>query len=122
MDIVPLYDRHGRAVAYFYERWIYLYSGQPVGYLHEESRSVYAFSGRHLGWFTHGWVRDHHGTAVYFTTAAEGGPARPARQARPARGARGARPARGARQARPARPARQSRWSELAEGDRFFNS
>jgi hypothetical protein len=98
---------------------IFLWKGQPVAILDDES--VFALDGRHLGWFMDGWIRDHGGDAVYFTEDATGGPPRPARAARPARGARGARPARGARQVRPLRPSRSLSWSNLSVGGAFFN-
>jgi hypothetical protein len=122
MAYTTFYDQRGRAVAWFDTEQdnpaIYLYSGEPVAWIHDES--IYAYSGAHLGWLIDGWVRDHRGYAVLFTPECSGGPARPARQARPARAARHARPARGARQSRPARPARASSWSSLV-GISFFN-
>lgn len=85
---MSLYDRQGRAVAWFDDEQenpaIYLYSGRPVAWISDES--IYAFSGAHLGWFIDGWIRDPHGHAVFFTPDCGGGPARPARHARPARG------------------------------------
>lgn len=117
-DDLTFYDEEGTAVAYTRDaEAIYLFSGEPVAYLSDES--IYAYSGKHLGFFLDGWVRDHDGRCVFYTEDARGGPARPARQARPARSARQSRPARGAREARPARAARQSAWSRLS-GPQFF--
>lgn len=115
--MLTLYDSIGRAVAYIFDdgKSVYLYSGRPVAWLHDEY--VYAYSGRYLGWIHNGWIYDRNGHPAFFTQEATGGPARPARRARPARGARGARPARGAREARPARPARSLTWSELSGVD-----
>ena len=93
-------------------------SGEPVAIVDDES--VFAFDGRHLGWFLDGWIRDHAGDCVYFTDDASGGARRPHRRPRPARGARRPRPRRLARQARPARSARTTRWSELSVGPAFF--
>ncbi|WP_432419754.1 4-fold beta flower protein [Baekduia alba] len=121
MSDVTFYDSRGEVVAYKSggADAMFLWNGTPVAILSDQS--VYTFSGRHIGWFIDGWIRDHSGGCVYFTEGASGGPARPARAARPARGARSARPARGARQARPARPARQVSWSPLSVGPAFFN-
>jgi hypothetical protein len=106
------YDRHGRAIAFSDDddEALYLWNGRPIAFLNDGK--VYAYSGRFVGWFEHGWLRDRRARCVAFTEDAEGGPAKPARHARPARGVRRARPARGARQAAPARPARSTSWSD----------
>ncbi len=107
---MDFYDKNGRTVAYTTDSgYIYLYSGKPVAYIY--GNSVYSLSGRHLGWFGNGWIRDHVGACVMFCTGVTGGPARPAHQAKPAKGARQALPGKGARQAKPAMPAKQSSWS-----------
>ena len=117
--MLTFYNHEGRAVAYLDDngKSIYLYSGEPVAWL--SNNSVFNCSGHYLGWFQDGWIRDRSGYCVFFTNNSSGGPARPARQARPARGARQARPARGAREARPARPARSSSWSDMSN-ESFF--
>lgn len=113
-----LYDQHGNAVAYVEpDGVIYLYEGTPVGYI--EAEDVFAFDGRHLGWYLQGWVRDHHGGCVFFTEAAQGGPVRPVRAVRPVRGVRGVRPVRGVRQVRPVRPVMGIGWSRVS-GPQFF--
>lgn len=88
MANVTLYDRQGRAVAWFDDEQenpaIYLYSGRPVAWISDES--VYAYSGAHLGWFIDGWIRDSHGHAVFFTPNCGAGPVRPVRHACPASG------------------------------------
>lgn len=120
MSEVIFFDSRGYVVAYKDDDddVIFLWRGEPVAILDDES--VFAFSGRHLGWFMDGWIRDHGGGCVYFTDDATGGPARPPRAARPARGARHVRPARGVRQIRPMRPVRSPAWSSLAVGTAFF--
>ena len=121
MSYITFYNQQGRAIAWVGDNQdymsVFLYDGSPVAWISNES--VYAYSGRHLGFIQDGWVRDHNGHAVFFTDDASGGPAKPARQARPARGSRGARPARGARQARPAKAARITSWSPLSD-ESFF--
>ena len=121
MSYVTFYDRAGRPTAWIGSNTdypsIFLFDGRPVAWISEDS--IYAYSGKHLGFFQDGWIRDHHGKAVFFIHGAKGGPAKPARQARPARGARKARPARAARKSRPARAARTASWSELS-GLMFF--
>ena len=53
----------------------YLFSGFPVGYFHENR--LFSFSGRQLGWFENGWIRDLNGNYSFFTDASLGGPAKP---------------------------------------------
>jgi len=115
-----LYNSSGQAIAYVDKNGqsIYLYSGQPIAWISNDS--IYTYSGRYLGWIANGWFYDRSGRPAFFTEKSSGGPAKPARSARPARGARDARPARGAREARSARPARSLSWSELSN-EGFFH-
>ncbi len=121
MSELIFFDSHGDAIAYVDEAddVIYLLSGEPVAILDDES--VFAFDGRHVGWFMDGWIRDHHGACVYFTDEATGGPVRPVRSVRPVRGVRQVRPVRGVREVRPIRPTRLMSWSDLSVGDGFLN-
>jgi len=122
MDYIAYYNREGRPIAWLSDNGdypsIFLFDGTPVAWIADNA--LYDYAGRCLGWLEDGWVRDRSGNAVFFTSEATGGPAKPARQARPARGARAARPARGARDARPARPARTTSWSPFS-AESFFN-
>ena len=67
-DETPLFDGRGRRVAYIAEDLtIYLWSGKPAAYLEvgdEGAFDIYAFNGKHLGWFVGGVVRDHSGLVV----------------------------------------------------------
>ncbi len=114
-----LYNAEGRAVAYVDDdgESIYLYDGTPAGFLHEGG--VYAYSGRFLGWFEQGWVRDVHGHAAFFTEKASGGPVRPVRQVRPVRGVRQVRPVRGVHELKPVKPVSSLSWSPLSH-EGFF--
>jgi hypothetical protein len=120
MDEVVFWDSAGRVVAHKDEGddVVFLWSGEPVAIVDDES--VFAFDGRHLGWFLDGWIRDHAGNCVYFTDEAAGGARRPRRHARPARGPRQSRPSRRTRQPRPARSARTTQWSALSVDAAFF--
>jgi hypothetical protein len=81
---LTFYDVAGSAIAYCDDgRLIYSFSGVPLAYLDRDS--VYGFDGIHLGWWDHGWVRDHHGAWVFFTESSVGGPPIPAKRAPPAR-------------------------------------
>ena len=119
-EIVTLYNREGRAIAYIYEgEYIYLYGGKPVGYLDEES--VYGFNGKHLGRFEEGWLRDSSGNCAFFTEdVSGGGRVRPVRKVRPVRGVRQVRPVKSVRQVRPVRPVKQLQWSPLSS-EAFFS-
>ena len=62
---ITLFNSDGAAIAYMDtgdEMTIYLWNGQPVGYL--EKGSVWGFNGEHLGWFAKGIITDHDGYAV----------------------------------------------------------
>lgn len=54
---------------------IYDYSGRPVALL--DGENIVSYSGKHLGWFHDGFVRDANGDAVGFTEGAHGGPITP---------------------------------------------
>jgi hypothetical protein len=117
MEIV-FYNRTGRPVAYTENNTdIYLYSGDLVAYL--DGDSVYACSGKHLGWFVDGWILDHGGNHVFFSDIATGGPARPPRQALPRKALRRSRPVKGPREAKPPYPGRNPGWSHYAS-EEFF--
>ncbi|HYY58564.1 MAG TPA: hypothetical protein VE842_14620 [Pyrinomonadaceae bacterium] len=67
MDEITLFDVTGRPTAYLsvqHDNTIYLWSGEPVAYLHGEH--VYSFNGRHLGWFESGVLWDHSGYRAGF--------------------------------------------------------
>lgn len=118
---MTFYDSHGKAVAYLDNdgKHIFLYSGKPVAYLHDDA--VYGFNGRHLGWFQNGWIRDLRGYCVFFTEDATGsGPAKPAKNARPAKSAKYAKPAKNAKYAKHAKTVNSVSWSTLS-GEAFFN-
>ena len=50
----------------------YDYGGRPLAFLDHEN--IVSYSGKHLGWFHDGYVRDEQGDAVAFTEGAHGGP------------------------------------------------
>ncbi len=116
----PLYNRHGRAVAYIADNKIsvYLYDGSPAGWIYQGSL-LFAYSGKFLGWIMYGWLCDPRGNPSFFTDRSIGGPRRPAREARPIRVSRGPRPPRRRRQSPPSRPGLTTTWSEI-EDEVFF--
>ena len=63
---VSLYNSAGDAVAYIDytdEKTIWLWSGEAVAYLDEESNDVWGWNGKHLGWFSGGALIDQSGAA-----------------------------------------------------------
>jgi hypothetical protein len=116
---MTLYNRRGTPIAYIDRgRMIYLFRGEPVAYIHRGS--VYAFSGKHLGRYAGGWIRDRRGNCVFFTRGARGGPERPQMAKVPPKRPRKPPPIRGARRDPPPRPENRSSWSRTST-ERFFN-
>lgn len=118
--MVEFWNIEGRPIAYVDDdgESIYLWDGMPVAWL--EGDAIYAYSGRFLGWFVDGWVRDIDGDVVFFTDNAQGGPVKPVRQVRPVRGVRGVRPIRGVREIRPIRAVRSLNWSAHSDESWFL--
>jgi hypothetical protein len=115
---LTFYDVAGRAIAYCEDdRHIYAFGGAALGYL--DADSVYAFDGQHIGWWSRGWIRDHHGAAVFFTEAAAGGPPLPLKHGNTAKSAKGALPLAAFKRMKPVRPMESSTWSARS-GPQFF--
>ncbi len=116
---MTLYNRQGTPIAYIDSGGtIYLFRGEPVAYV--QGGSVYAFSGKHLGRYAQGWIRDHQGKCVFFTRAARGGPERPELAKVPPKDPKKPRPIKGARQEPPDKPENRASWSRVST-ERFFN-
>ena len=114
---VFLFDSHRQAVAYLDQdgsRTIYLWSGEPVAYLVDES--VYAFNGTHLGWYKNGVIVDHDGNLVVSPAVAFRKPVQPA----PARGLRGAMPSKAPMEPKPREPSLGVSWSDLSAREFFL--
>jgi len=117
MADVALYDSRRQAVAYLGaddSRTVYLWSGEPVAYLVDES--IYGFNGRHLGWYENGVILDHDGNVVASPAIAFRKPV----QAAPARGLKGVTPSKGPTQSTPVKPTLASSWSDLSARDFFL--
>jgi hypothetical protein len=115
---VDLFDSQRKAVAYLEpgdDSTIYLWSGEPVAYLVDES--IYSFNGRHLGWYTNGVVIDHDGNVVASPAIAFRKPVTPA----PARGPKEAAPSKARRESQPHTPSLGSAWSEVAAHEFFLS-
>ena len=114
-----LYDAGGHAVVYCDDNeHLYAFNGVPVAYLEDDS--VYAFHGEHLGWWDHGWIRDHEGACVFFTEDADSaGLKLPLRRAAPTRAAHQPIGQRAYRLPKPPRAQNIAAWS-LRSGPQFF--
>jgi hypothetical protein len=115
------YDQNGSPIAYTADgETIFLFEGEPVAYIH--GNSVYSFHGTHIGWFENGWLRDHHGAALFFTDNASGrGPLRPFKQLKPLKSLRQLKPLKGLRQLKPIKPMTSFLWSDISP-EAFFRS
>jgi hypothetical protein len=120
MSDITFYNQKGKPTAYTSdEEHIYLYSGRPVAYLSNDS--IYSYSGKHLGRFGKGWIRDNRGKCVFFTPEASGsGPVKPIRGVLPVKGVKGVRPVKSVKQTRPSKPVDSLSWSALSS-DAFFD-
>lgn len=115
---LTFYESNGKPVAYTEDGvHIYLFSGEPVAYLDEGS--VYSFSGKHLGRFEKGWIRDNNGDCVFFTEVATGGPMKPMKIMKPIKSMKQMKQMKSMKEIRPMRPMDSLSWSELS-GKQFF--
>ena len=119
MDIT-LYDSSGRPTAYIEDGMhIYFFTGEPVG--HILGRDIYAFNGKQLGRIENGWVRDHSGACVFFTSDATGNaPVKPVQHSRPLKWEKRNKPVKGPIVPRPVKPSDSPSWSSLS-AEEFFS-
>ena len=115
---ITFYDHKGRPIAYTSDhKHIFTFGGKPAGYLDRES--VYDYSGRHLGWFIDGWVRDNKGDCVFYTKDAKGGPAKPVESVKPVKSVESVKSVKSVPRVRPVKPDKSLLWSKLS-GSQFF--
>ncbi|MBD8239493.1 4-fold beta flower protein [Pseudomonas fluorescens] len=113
------YDRSGTPIAYTEDGvHVFTFSGQPVGYFHDES--LYSYVGKHLGRIANGLIRDNRGQVVFFSSDAVGGPMKPMRQLTPLKGLKRLMPLKSMRQLPPMRPMLANSWSQLSGQQLFF--
>jgi hypothetical protein len=117
--MATFYDQAGSPVAYTDDgKHIFLFSGQPVAYLHRDS--VYSFDGQHLGWVRNGWIYDHNGCGVFFSDDSSGGPLKPFKQFKPFKSFKMLMPLKALRQLPPLKPLWSIYWSDIPV-QKFFN-
>ncbi len=118
MKYITFYNQNGQPIAYTKdETHIFLFSGEPVAYFRNDS--VYSYSGRHLGRFEDGWIRDNNGDCVFFTDFATGGPIKPTRRIKPIKSVKRVKPLKSVRQIKPIKPIKSLKWS-LRSSEEFF--
>jgi len=116
---ITFYNRNGIPIAYTEDgEHIFLFSGEPVAYLYGES--VFSFTGKHLGWFREGWIRDNFGECVFFTENTQGGPAKPMKCMKPMKSMKLMKSMKAMKEMRPMRPMNKLSWSHFS-GTNFFN-
>jgi len=107
------YEAKGFPIAYTEDDiHIYLYSGEAVAYIEEDS--VYSYSGQHLGWFIDGWILDNEGRCVFFTDDAIGSPIQPIKKPHPLKEAKESASPKETKEMKPLRPLRTHAWSSLS--------
>ena len=109
-DGFSFYDSRGRAAAYFEESndlVVYLWSGEPVAYLDDES--IFGFNGKHLGWYRDGLIYDNDGGIVVAPASAFRGAPGPS----PQRSLKGLKPLKGLKELRPLKPLFSRAWSRM---------
>jgi len=117
---LTFYDSKGRPIAYAEDgTYIYLFSGKPVAYLDNES--VYSFSGKHVGRFRNGWIRDNNGQCVFFSENATGGSMKPMKMMKTMKSMKQIKPMKSMKEMRPMRSMDSLSWSELS-GEQFFET
>ncbi|MBW4465693.1 MAG: hypothetical protein KME07_09670 [Pegethrix bostrychoides GSE-TBD4-15B] len=115
---LDFYDQHGAPIAYSDDgEHIYTFGGRPVGYL--SGGSIYGYSGKHLGQFENGLIRDKAGNVALFSQECSGGPIKPIKQIKPIKGIKQVRPIKGIKQIEPIKPISTLGWSVLS-GEQFF--
>jgi hypothetical protein len=118
MSEIDFYDQSGSPVAYTQDGvHIYTFTGHPVAHL--DGESVYSFSGKHLGWFENGWIRDNSGCCVFYTHDAHGGPVKPVKQVKPVKSVKSVEPVKSVKLVRPVKTVKSLSWSNLS-GEQFF--
>ena len=112
-DEVALFDGYGDAVAYVVtddDFTIYLWEGEPVAYLVDDS--VYGFNGEHLAWYKDGVFYDHDGFAMGFVEGA----VNIQTNLKPLKGLKSLKSLKSLKELKPLKPSFRSQWSKYPLG------
>jgi len=116
---LTFYNQSGTPVIYTEDdEHLYDFDGNPIAYF--SGKSVYNYSGRHLGWVENGWIKDSRGNCFLFSENATGGPLQPLKKLKPLKGLKKLKPLKGLKQLKPLKPLSTLNWS-LHTVDDFFN-
>ncbi len=77
----PIYGRKGNVTGWLNRGVVIDRNNRCRAFIHGES--VVSYQGKHLGWLTKGYFRDHRGGAVAWLDGAHGGPTQPIRRVPP---------------------------------------
>ena len=112
------YDKTGSAIAYTYNDDIYLFDGTPVAYIYNNSY-IYTIRGKHIGFFTDGWIIDLNGNYAFFTDNAYSGMVKPSKKVVPCKSVRKNMPIKYTREIARIKPVIRYNWS-TDSGRSFF--
>lgn len=116
--MLNFYNQAGRPIVYTDDNvHLFSYSGRPVAYIH--GNLIYTFSGRHIGFFIDGWIRDLNGYCVFFSENATGGMLKPLRQLLPLKSLKQLMPLKSLRQFPSYMPFKRTAWSRYSDLDFF---
>lgn len=113
-EIDVIYDRYGRPIYRLMNNGrIVTFFGESVGFL--KSDSLYNYEGKHVGWYSHGLIRDHQGQVVGFGQNVTDGikPFLPFKQFKPFASLVGYEPYRPLTEFEPFRPFKSFYWSDI---------
>ncbi|WP_182103770.1 4-fold beta flower protein [Niallia taxi] len=119
MSEIVFYNKNGTAIAYSQDgQHIYTFTGKPVAYLYDVS--VYSYSGKHLGRYENGWIRDNKGRCALFTSEASGGPVKPVKKVKPIKSVKQVKPVKSVKSVKPVKPVSSLSWSDLSSENFFY--
>ena len=67
----PIFNRGGEAQFYIEDKVIYDYAGRPLAFV--DGDDIVRYTGKHIGWYCDGWMRDTSGYAIGFIRSARDG-------------------------------------------------
>ncbi len=107
-DEMALFSSTGTPVAYIAgaDKIVYLWSGQPVGYVDDDS--IFGFNGKHVAWYASRRVYDHDGKLI----AAAGDQFRAPPVATVIKGLKGLEPLKELKELKPLKPVFITVWSD----------
>ena len=113
------YNKIGSPTAYTEDNChIFLFNGETVAYIHKDS--VYSYSGKHIGFYKDGWIRDNNGKCVFFKKNAKNGPSRAIQDIGPIKSPKAKIPIKNPRENKPKNLEIKQYWSEVSSKQFFY--